>query len=65
MNALVSPHQVQNLIALSVVILIVVAVKVIGVTIWNRLPDSTEGLTQEERDDRRVARAAERVKRMK
>jgi hypothetical protein len=62
MNAQITPEQVQNVVALSAIILLVVALRLIGLAVWNRwfkdLPD--DNLTQEERDERRLQRRRQR-----
>lgn len=63
MSGHVTPEQVQNLLALSVSILLLVSLRLVGLAVWHKWFEDTtayDHLTQEERDDLLVQRRQQR-----
>lgn len=63
MNGQITPEQVQNLLMLSVLILLFVSLRLIGLAVWHKWFENKatdDHLTQEERDDRLVQRRQQR-----
>ena len=63
MNGQITPGQVQNLLALSAFILVLVVMRLVGLAVWHKWFEngaSDDHLTQEERDDRLMQRRRHR-----
>lgn len=66
MNGQINPEQVQNLLALSVGILLLVILRLVGLAVWRKWFEDTttyDHLTQEERDDLLMQRRQQRRRR--